>query len=560
MFLSTNIGAASPGPADDFWYTQIGTPPVAGARVNALTAMQLSTVYKCVRAIAETLSMLPLPVYRRLERGKQKVPDHPIARLLRTPNPWQTEMQFRQMLQGHACLRGNGYAEVIFSGAGREEMLIPLHPDRVKVEVLENGLPRYRVTDERGRERILVFGQVLHLQGFALDGYVGLNPIEAERESIGAAIVMRDYGTRFFGNSARPPTWIEAPGQFKDDAARRKWVADYQASFGGQNAGKSPVFENGMKLHALPINNTDAQWLEARKAQDIDIAGIFRVPPHKIGILDRATWSNIEHQALEFVTDCIMPWCVRWEQALHRDLMFGEEFFAEHLIDMLLRGDTKSRFEAYGKGIQDGWLTRNEAREKENLNPLDGLDTPLEPMNMAPAGSRGASQARGQQPDARISAVEARALAIQTAAAERIARKESAALQKALRTGDVPLAIDAALGEQHARFVSEVLAIDISTAVASCQAAAERLKAAHADGTLAKTLPADLEAVRVPELCRLGESSDEPVSARDLLGVVKAVAQRPVHINVQPTPPRSKEIDRDENGFIRQITEREVLQ
>ena len=528
MFAAKDFRAGAPGPTDDFWYTAVGTPTVVGSRVNPLSAMQLSTVYKCVKAIAETVAMLPLPVYRRLERGKEKAPDHPIAALLETPNPWQTGLQWRELMQAHACSRGNGYSEIVLNGAGRVDMLVPLNPDRTKVEVMPNGMPRYRTMDANGTERILVFGEVVHLQGFAVDAWEGMNPIAEQREAIGSAIASRDYGARYFGNSARPPSWIEAPAKFRDDAARRQWVADFKAAYGGKNAGTTPVLENGMKLHALTVSNADAQWLEALNAQAIDIAGIFRVPPHKIGILSEAKWANIEHQQIDWVTDCVLPWCVRWERTLQRDLWFGEGYFPEHVIDMLLRGDTASRYAAYGKGIQDGWLTRNEAREKENLNPLTGLDTPLEPMNMAPAGSRRADQERGQP-----AAVDQRTLAIQTAAAERVARKECAGLERALRSEDVPKAIDAVFDGKHARFVGEVLVIDPERAAADCHAAAETAKQLFEAGELGKWTTDEWVTARTGRLVQLGDVTEKPVSAREMLALVRSVANRPVQVSLE---------------------------
>ena len=541
MFATRHISAQEPrGPGDDFWYAPVGNASVAGARVNASSALQLSAVYKCVRAKAETGAMLPLHIYRRLPRGKARDAGHWLARLLQQPNPWQTGMQWREMMLGHAELRGNGYSHIGWNPrTGIPEQLTPLHPDRIKVEVLEGGLPRYRYTDERGTEQTYVFGEVFHLQGFAVDGYEGINPITAHREAIGAGIVARDYGARYFANSARPPTWIEAgPKPFKDDIARRQWVQDFKAAYGGKNAGTTPVFENGMKLHALAVSNKDAEWLGALNASAIDIAGLFRVPPHKIGILEDAKWANIEHQQIDWVTDGVLPTCVRFEQTIARDLLlFDEEFFAEHVIAMLMRGDTRSRFEAYGKGIQDGWLLRNEAREMENMNPIDGLDTPLEPMNMQPAGSKRAAQERGDPLDdkraaaaAAPPALDARTLAIQTAAAERIARKEVSALQRATRSADIPLAIDIAFGEQHARFIGEVLVIDAERAAADSQAAAEFAKQLHAAGQLGAWTAQEWEAARVAQLLKLGAEPDKPVTAREMLGLVRAVAQRNVNV------------------------------
>ena len=500
MFVQHHIGAQR-SPLDDFWYGPTGgTASAAGARVTATSAMQLSTVYKCVRAIAETKAMLPLLIYRRLQRGKERAPEHPLARLLQVqPNPWQTAMQWRELMQGHAALLGNAYSEIVYDGAGRVDMLLPLHPQRTTVEVTDRGMPRYRTRQADGRERVLVFGQVLHLTGFGTDGYQGLNPIEAEREAIGAGLAARDYGARYFANNARPQTWIQMPAgaKFADAAARAAFVRQFHEAYGGTNVGKTPVMDQGMELKALAISNSDSQWMESRKYSDVDICGLWRVPPHKIGILDRATWSNIEHQALEWVTDCLMPWARRWEQMLQRDLDFGDEYFPEFLLDALLRGDTRSRYEAYGKGIQDGWLIRNEVRERENLNPIDGLDDPLEPLNMAPAGSRGADQARGEPP-----ADNSRAQAVMTAAAERVARKEAAALRQCLRAPDAAGAIRTYYAE-HARFVADVMAVGDNAARSYCDAAADRMCRLHAADRLAALPAQDWTDTQVAALLRL---------------------------------------------------------
>lgn len=462
MFMARSIGA-SRGPTDDFWYMDVNRGGAAGAGVTATSAMQLSTVYKCVRAIAETIGMLPVPVYRRLERGKERAPEHPLATLLQNePNPWQTGMQWRELMQGHAALLGNGYSEIVYSGAGRVDMLVPLHPQRTAVEVLPTGTPRYRTRDEAGRERVLVAGQVLHLSGFTSDGYCGMNPIEWEREAIGAGLSSRDYGARYFKNGARPQTWIKMPAgvKFKDDEARQSFVNQFHAAYGGTNNGRTPVMDQGMELMSLSVSNSDSQWLESRKYSDVDICGLWRVPPHKIGILDRATWGNIEHQALEWVTDCIMPWARRWEQMLQRDLDFGPEYFPEFLLDALLRGDTATRFAAYGKGIQDGWMTRNEVRERENLNPLAGLDEPLEPLNMAPAGSRAADQERGNDTSTATPPRDTRAAVIMAAAAERVARKELALIKRCAT--DPNALADTFAG--HERFVADVMAVPAAAA------------------------------------------------------------------------------------------------
>ncbi|MEY5101235.1 MAG: hypothetical protein RJA36_3954 [Pseudomonadota bacterium] len=457
MFLAANIGAAR-GPADDFWFSSVGVGTAAGVPVSSDSAMRLSTVYKCVRVRAETIGMLPLMVYRRLEDGgKERATDHWAYRLLHDqPNPWMTAMGLRSMMQAHLDLRGNAYAQIVTDGAGRVDMLLPLHPDRMQVEVTPGGAPRYIYTQADGTRRTYVFGELLHVASLSLDGYQGMNPIEAEREAIGAAIAARDYGARYFANSARPPMWIKMAGKFASPEDRRKYASDFAAGFGGMNSGRVPVMEDGKELHAIQINNSDAQFLELRKYSDVDIAGLFRMPPHKIGILDRATWGNIEHQQLDFSTDTIMPSCIAWEQALLRDLGIGDDgiHFAEHKLDVLLRGDTRTRFEAYGKGIQDGWLTRNEARSMENLNPLPGLNAPLQPMNMQPVGA-----APAQLPEPPPISGERRVALLQ-AAAERVARKELALCRKG----------GAFSASEHGRWISEVLGVPENVATAYADA------------------------------------------------------------------------------------------
>lgn len=508
MFLTRNIGAAQPGPTDDFWYLPMGQMSGSGARVSPATALRVSTVYKCVRVISETLGMLPCITYRRLDNGgKERAATHPLASLLHdTPNPWQTAMQWKEMMQAHATMRGAGYSRIVYNGAGRPDMLVPLHPDRTKVEVVrEDRPPRFRYTRADGTEEVLVWGEVLFLAGLSSDGFTPLNPIELERETIGAAMATRDYGARYFANDARFPGWIGFAGKFADEITKRRFRDSFQAAQSGSNSGKVAVLEHGMTYHELGVKNTDAQFMDTRKYQDVDICGLFRVPPHKIGILDQSKWANIEQQALEFVSDCIMPWAVRWEQCLARDLDFGDGYFPEILLDMLLRGDTATRYAAYGKGIQDGWMTRNEARIRENLNPIPGLDTPLQPLNMTPAGSRAADQARGAPPTAEQQLRTERQVLIATAAAERIARKEVAAVQRAFRSEDVAGAI-ATFFDDHERFVAEVLSVPLTVARDYCQDTAAHLVQLHDTDQIRQTLTADWTTRQVAALLRLGET------------------------------------------------------
>lgn len=246
-----------------------------------------------------------------------------------------------------------------------------------------------RVTDRLGVETILPRGEIWHLRGLSSDGLMGMSPIDLARESLGMALAVQDYGARFFANDAKPTGgWIEFPGSFKDSGAKKVFRESYQAAQSGANRGKVLVLENGMKFHEVGVTNRDAQFLELRKFQITDIARLFRVPPHMIADLDRVTFSNIEQQSLEFVMHTMTPWAERWEASIEAELLFdGDDLEVEFDFANLMRGDAASRSSYYQSGIQNGWLTRNEARIAENLNPLDGLDEPLRPLNMVEEGS-----------------------------------------------------------------------------------------------------------------------------------------------------------------------------
>jgi HK97 family phage portal protein len=288
------------------------------------------------------------------------------------------------MLQGHLALRGNAFCQIIANSKGEITELMPIHPDRVRMEVMDTGDFRYRVRMQNGDEMVFPRGQIWHLRGLSSDGLMGMSPIELARESLGMALAAQDYGARFFTNDAKPTGgWIEFPGNFKDAEAKRVFRDSYQAAQSGSNRGKVLVLENGMKFHEVGVTNKDAQFLELRKFQITDIARMFRVPPHMIADLDRATFSNIEQQSLEFVMHTMTPWAERWEASIESDLMLdGDQLEIEFDFANLMRGDAASRSAYYQSGIQNGWLTRNEARISENLNPLQGLDQPLRPLNM----------------------------------------------------------------------------------------------------------------------------------------------------------------------------------
>jgi len=366
-----------------------------GIRVNAETALRLTAVYSAVRILAETVATLPLIVYRRIENdGKERATDYFLYRLLHDqPNEEQTSVEFREMLQGHLALRGNAYTQ-IDRKMGRAARLVPLHPDRVEVTRARDGDLLYRVNPDSGSPYTLSRrqGEVMHIRGLSSDGVKGINPIALFREAIGLGLAYEEYSGRLFGNGANINGVLETPQAMSDDALAR-FRTLWQKNYGGiGNAGKTAILEQGMKWQAIGIAPKDAEFIISRRFQVNEIARIFRVPPHMLADLDRATFSNIEHQSLEFIRDTIRPWLVRWEQALTRDLIPPEdrqEYFVEFLIDGLMRGDLKSRYDSYAIGRNNGWLSANDIRRLENMNPLppEQGDVYLIPLNMVPAGT-----------------------------------------------------------------------------------------------------------------------------------------------------------------------------
>jgi HK97 family phage portal protein len=229
--------------------------------------------------------------------------------------------------------------------------------------------------------------EVLHLRGLSLsgDGVLGLSPLDCMREAVGLALAAEAYGAKVYKNNARPGVILRHPGRLSPEAAKRLQASWNQQFSGVEQSHRTAVVEEGIEVVTVGMTAEQAQFLETRKFQRNEIAAMFGIPPHKIGDLERATFSNIEHQAIEVVTDTIRPWAVAWEQALTRDL-FTDEMRRTHLLqfnlDGLLRGDIESRYRAYATGRQWSWLSVNDIREREDMNRVDGGDSYLAPLNM----------------------------------------------------------------------------------------------------------------------------------------------------------------------------------
>ncbi len=357
-------------------------PTAAGKVVNERTAMQTTAVYACVRILAESIAGLPLHVYAYKGQGKERMPAHPLYFLLHdAPNPEMTSFVFRETLMTHLLLWGNAYAQILRDGRGRVIGLYPLLPDRMDVGRDSKTGDLYYLYTRSAEENphFKAAGQirlrhedVLHIPGLGFDGLVGYSPIAMAKNAVGIALATEEYGATFFQNGARPAGVLEHPGVLKDPSKLRE---SWQSVYGGtKNVGKIAVLEEGVKYQPIAIPPEEAQFLETRKFQIDEIARLYRVPPHMIGDLEKSSFNNIEQQSLEFVKYTLNPWVVRWEQALQKALLTDKErkdYFIRFNVDGLLRGDYKSRMEGYAVGRQNGWLSANDIRSLEDMNPIE---------------------------------------------------------------------------------------------------------------------------------------------------------------------------------------------
>lgn len=361
-----------------------GTETAAGVQVTPERAMRLSVVYAAVRIIAESIASLPLSIHRITNDGSEVDTEHPYFELLHdAPNRWQTSFEWREMMLGHCVLRGNAYSEII-SSRRRLLELVPLHPDRVTPFKAPDGTLAYEYRPEDGPSRIILSGEMHHLRGLSNDGFVGISPVDQIRDAIGLTAAAEEYGARFYKHGSAPGGVLETPNKLSDDAYNRlktAWEARFQ---GVHNAHRAAILEQGLQWKAVGIEPDKAQFLETRKFQITDIARAFRIPPHMLADLERATFSNVEHQGLEFVTYTLLPWIVRWEQAIKRDLLtaYKKTHFVKFNVAGLLRGDLKSRYDAYATGRNWGWFSVNDIRKLEDMNTIEGGDQYLAPLNM----------------------------------------------------------------------------------------------------------------------------------------------------------------------------------
>lgn len=363
-------------------------------------AMKYSAVFACVRVLAETLASTPIMLYRKKsDDGRETRNDLAIYDILHNrPNEEMSPFNFKEACMVSLNTGGNAVCERLVNGYGD---LVGLYPYRWQLvdpkRDPETNKLIYRVrsdTDSQLQSNVyqktLRRDQVFHVPGLSYNGIIGMSPIEYTASAIRLGLSYEQFGVNFYKNGMNPSIALEYPGEL-GEVAYERLKKDLTKNYAGlSNTGKPFLAEGGAKVKELTIKPADAQLIENKRFQIEDIARIYRVPLHLIQELSRSTNNNIEKQSLEFVMYTMLPWFKRWEENINMQLLSPLErrsgFYVEFKIDSLLRGDIKSRCAAYALGRQWGWLSVNDIRRLENMNPIPNGDIYLEPLNMGEAG------------------------------------------------------------------------------------------------------------------------------------------------------------------------------
>jgi len=362
-----------------------GSASKTGIAITEDSAMRLSAVFGAVRVISETIASLPWEVKQDAGDSTRSASAHPINKLIHHPNAMMTDFNFREVCQAHLCLHGNAFIAIRRNEAGQAVKLIPVHPDRVEVKVYKDE-KFYNI--DQGKETF-DDTEMIHILGLSFDGIIGKSVIEAARESIGLGLAADQFGGSFFGNGANVSAVLTHPGKLSDEAYKRLMTSWARRYSGLDNSHKTAILEEGMNLTKVSISPQESQFLETRKFGVEDIARFFRIPLAYLGSLENSsTRANIEEQGIQFQRNTILPWVKRWEAEFNRKLFPGQEdYFIRMNMDGLLRGDISSRYSSYATARQWGWMSVNDIRKYESLDPIDGGDVYLQPLNMIEAGT-----------------------------------------------------------------------------------------------------------------------------------------------------------------------------
>ncbi|QIC88423.1 phage portal protein [Serratia liquefaciens] len=368
-----------------FWQEWFGTSS-SGKVVTADKAIQLSSVWACIRLLSESISTLPLKVYMREADGSRKLAqDHPAYQVLcRSPNMEMTPSRFMLLVVASICLRGNAFVEKKMIGR-KLVALDPLLPQNMVVKRLPTGKLEYTYT-ENGAKRVIPVDRMMHIRGFGLDGVCGMMPLSSGRDVFGAAMAVDEAAAKIFENGLQSTGFLSSKTALNKEQ-RERLRKSLQSFIGSKNAGKLMVLENELSYQNVTMNPEAAQLLESRAFSIEEICRWFRVPPFMVGhVTKQSSWaSSVEGMNLIFLTNTLRPLLVNIEQEIARCLLDGDEdYFAEFSVEGLLRADSVGRSAYYTTALQNGWMSRNDVRRLENLPPIPGGDIYTVQLNLTP--------------------------------------------------------------------------------------------------------------------------------------------------------------------------------
>jgi HK97 family phage portal protein len=378
---------APPDPGDDFWYRPVGWQGDSAMPVTPLTALQISAVYACHRILSGDIAKTPIGVFRRTKEGREVAEGHYLERLLtKQANPYMSARRFKALMQNWALSDGNAYAQLDINTRGQITALWPWRPDRVTVKTAPNWDGYlYEYALKTGEKVVQPWTNILHIRGLEVDGVLGLNPIECSRRTMDLALSSEEHGRNFYKNGARMGGILSGNFGGADKAQIRE---EFDSVFGGVgNHWKTAVFKEGTTYTPLSIRMVDAEYIATRKMGIADISRIYGVPLHKLAELDKATFSNIEEQNLDYVASSFGDWAANWESEIAFSCLSEREsnsILVEFDVDHLVRGRLGEQMAAYGTAVDKGLMTHNEARGKLHLNTKEGADRLLIQQQMIP--------------------------------------------------------------------------------------------------------------------------------------------------------------------------------
>lgn len=373
---------------EELWRSWKGSNALSGVNVTPDTALTFSAVFAAHKILAESTAMLPLFLLKRLKpRGKEHATTHPLYNVLHdAANPEMDSYLVRETMTAHLVGWGRAHAKIDYDENGQVKYLWPIHPSRVTQKRNAQLELVFDVSMPDGQKKTYPYWQMMFLRGLSPDGINVYTPVKLAKQGIGLALAAEGFGSTLFANGATP-NGILTTDQRLSDKGYRRMQDDWRARHGGvSNANNTAILEEGLKWQSTSLPSDDAQFLQTRVFQVEEIARWYRIPNMMLNMSGaNSTYASVEAYGLQFVIYTLYPWLVRWEKGISTQLLLERErskYFAEHLMTAILRGDTQSRYAAYAQGRQWGWLSINDIRELENMNPIEGGDTYLQPLNM----------------------------------------------------------------------------------------------------------------------------------------------------------------------------------